>query len=1431
MTTSGNIPRPFTVDLAQPLRRDGTSQRQRMLPALNPAYVGIDERSFEDLVEFAWQFSHHLNYFDTSNVHKGNWREFLEKDPTLLMARLAKMDLQDYSDQLAELQEKLENALTQDDETVNQILVDFIDFLIGFQSGPGLTPLFRQLEIWVQDLPASVSLQTEVISRIQGGLNTLLHQFYKEHQEVIEHRHPIGFPPITQFQREYMDFSPVWETDHFTYTVPPPFYGLVEGLGVTYPTGVRNSAKLFGEIAEQLITHLHQLSANVQQYLTESLESVRDHGPSMTLFIAFLQLFKQVQNQGNTLTRRHLDHYYQVILGMERTAAQPDQVHAILELPRIVAQHKIEAGTLLQAGKDATGKPVLFQTDREVVINRAKVAEIKTVHTEQEWINNTNDVFQTLHINQVNAAPIANSADGQGAPLPENAASWPAFGSPETSAAADNLATDTPLGFALASPLLLLNEGKRKIFLEIQLKENNALSQKTDAEIRQIEALLVTGLRIEFSGEKAWIEQTAKYIQYDKTSRKLTFFIELNGEQAAITPWSKDLPGKNFQTTHPVVCIKALNTGKWLGPPLDVIYDTNQVQQGTNYYTSNGNFHKITIGGPNGANFTALDGFEGYIEDRYSLFQFNDYYSRGDLVQSNGELYQALEDSDAPAPRSHQDEGFWKSIGPAYDPATNPPAFDPSSSAYRVGDLVTYQSHIYEAQQNASPEPERSPEFWELQDFNMNPYRALRELPVEQVNLRVEVTGVKDLILQNDLGVLDGDGPFQPFGPVPANGARFYIGSHEAFQKKLDALSLKWQWRELPKVPFSEYYQQYDPAALSIAPADQSEYTNLQLNIGNASFQADVKVLDQGNWQSTGGAKVNLFGQGNNAPNSTQAPNLGAMPLDRALHLPPLESYSTESTRGFLRLELSPVEPVTPVSGGGTDPGSDFAFGHSKYQLLYTAAIMNQAILGLPKAPYTPKMSSLELSYTSSIEIDFSYRPSAAVFEQRVEQFFHLHPFGLSEVHPFVLDRNESVMLLPQYADEGTLFIGLEEIGPGERVSLLFQLAEGSGDPDLPIPAISWSVLAADRWESLDSTYLITDTTRGLLRSGIMVFELPAITTSDNGILPSGKVWLRATVANHAAALNRMVEIKAQAVSATFQNNDNDPERLRLPMPAGSLTRLRFSDPKIAKVSQPYAAFGGRMPEQTAAYYTRVHERLRHKSRGITLWDYERMVLQEFPGLYKVKCLNHTRFGTAANPEGLCEAAPGHLLLITVPNVRNQHHLDPLQPRTSQEQLTEVAAFMRESISVFTQLEVRNPLYETVRVRLDVAFREEFDPGFYARQLNEDLKRFLSPWAFEEGEDILFGGRMHRSHILNFVEELNYVDIVNNFRMDHLIGETEIGLDLELIEATSPRSILISAATHYIRPLKADAIECVGDAHYSGISHWVVLGDFIVGAP
>ena len=127
-----------------------------------------------------------------------------------------------------------------------------------------------------------------------------------------------------------------------------------------------------------------------------------------------------------------------------------------------------------------------------------------------------------------------------------------------------------------------------------------------------------------------------------------------------------------------------------------------------------------------------------------------------------------------------------------------------------------------------------------------------------------------------------------------------------------------------------------------------------------------------------------------------------------------------------------------------------------------------------------------------------------------------------------------------------------------------------------------------------------------------------------------------------------------QAVTATFVDNNNAPEHYGQPLPPPSIEGLVEPMPEIASIEQPYPSFGGRAAEEDRAFYTRVSERLRHKQRASAQWDYERLVLERFPQIYKAKCL---AADVTKNPDD-----PGRVEVIVIPDIRDQLLFDPFAP-------------------------------------------------------------------------------------------------------------------------------------------------------------------------
>jgi len=223
-------------------------------------------------------------------------------------------------------------------------------------------------------------------------------------------------------------------------------------------------------------------------------------------------------------------------------------------------------------------------------------------------------------------------------------------------------------------------------------------------------------------------------------------------------------------------------------------------------------------------------------------------------------------------------------------------------------------------------------------------------------------------------------------------------------------------------------------------------------------------------------------------------------------------------------------------------------------------------------------------------------------------------------------------------------------------------------------------------------------------------------------------------------------------------------------------------------------------------------------------------VLEACPEVYKVKCVNHYHDDA--------EIMPGKVTVVLIPDLIQKNAIDPLKPRVSSALLTRVHDYLSRYISPFVDLQVLNPLYERIQLDFSVRFHAGFDGGFYANQLNEEIVRFLSPWAFEEGQDIVFGGQVYKSILLDFIEERVYVDFVTNFKLLHfrpgigsecINGNFVIGPVTDIALSTTPRSILVSDPRHKIRVLEAGHYPCSQAYFGNGIGFDILEATFTVG--
>jgi hypothetical protein len=677
-------------------------------------------------------------------------------------------------------------------------------------------------------------------------------------------------------------------------------------------------------------------------------------------------------------------------------------------------------------------------------------------------------------------------------------------------------------------------------------------------------------------------------------------------------------------------------------------------------------------------------------------------------------------------------------------------------------------------------------------------YDLLADIDVTIVEVKVEVgmdtanwnqDGLKALHLSNDGGPLDPAKPFAPFGANPAKETTFAIGHKEPFSKKGAAVRLHLQWANLPTVA---NHIKYSAPNDTDATAPQAVVHYLGGGVWTPRVAQGQTTPEQIAIFSGVATNVVLFGTAQKIP-------------DKAIrnYADADVPYNTKSTNGFMRLVLND------------------SFGYKKYLTDFSVYLINKAnnvadtSNPRPEEPYSPLLQSVYMSYEAHTASDVQ-AVSHQHFDDRQLQFFHLGPFGEAEQHAVLASAEQApttVSLVPLFSrgttGAGEFYIGLQNLAPRQSVSLLFQVLEGSADPLLPKPDshIQWSYLGNNHWHNFQSQD-ISDATRQLVQSGIIQLAIPSNAGTQHTIMPNGHIWLRAAVTQYAEAVCALLGVHAQAAPVTLLPNGNADEVLSSALPAESIAKLKTPVASVKKIIQPYPGFGGRAKETDQQFYTRVSERLRHKGRAITIWDYEHLVLQAFPQIHKVKCLNHTQFANTASGVAYNEVKPGHVTIITIPNLVNRNDVNPLKPYTNQSLLLEIKEYLQQRISCHVQLEVANPQFEEVKLKFDLKLASGYtDFTFYSKQLQQEITNYLTPWAFSQQAEVQFGGKVYKSSLINFIEERYYVEFITNVEMFHKIPDKAESGNQEEIVASTARSILVSArvSAHDIQPVKETA--------------------------
>lgn len=1355
---------------------NGVEQDQRLLPALEESYFNVDEMSFEDLLTLSVEFASSLTYYNASLKPAGDWKSFLASNEIVIMACIINKNIDEMRRQVQMPENRGALALS-------RIVVEAI----------------RELDRWLGDLQRSSSAPAK---ELVVKLNSIIRS------SLLEELHNIGAtlddlrelnPALPDF--EFHTLSDIWEVGIEDEASKRAWFPHAQ---TETAENEAMAADLLRRSAFEFFNALEHLKSVCKSLLPQSLKT-QSHDPAVSLFITFLRLYRYAQENVNTFTQRHLEFYYHELLKVHYKEKSLESATLNFSVQPGSRSVSVRAGSRFVCARDEALREVVFTANEDLEVSDAEITQVYTLKYDREpMITPECDMhFVTrVHQQQIPLHAAEQSGDGE---------SWPLFGDLRAGRSAARTADSTfDLGIAVASRTLFLEEGYRKISLEVGLKRvtrpissflEDLEQSRSRAEFRQVLfKLMLTWIALH--SRRDWnssvapdliakIESTALALDLKDppsvVSATSGAVMQVESCESLFRSAVKEMQGANDMA---VAYYKHL-----LGSESA---DEFQFRLGAlviNILLENGSARQLLEGlADNKARELGCENSLETIKKELQLGKerlFRKYFDRAfvlDLSVETGWLtidrYDVIEGT---------------TTGTGFQIIASLPADAPSVVGCQKelhGDGWGTELPLMKLRLNS--------------EATINIYSILERFCLDTINVSVDVTGVRNVVAFNSISQLDPSKPFFPFGPLPTTSSYLAISAPEAARKKIDRFRVHLYWGDLPRTEdgFDGHYAGYPS------------------KIRNQSFTANVSILSNGSWQPQSHSQIQnarLFSAVDKKLKEHQVIEVESVELFKPVSLELGDGeldLGLKTRNGFLKLALA---------------SPDAAFGHNEYPLRLTETLESNAKARpkkrktLPKPPYTPMLNKLSVDYSASSTLAMNASNTRQA-EKHAEKVFRLHPFGAEQVYPNV--SGAALSFFKPFDYDGNLLLGLSARNHKGLLSVYFSLADDSERSNTEGEIRHhWSYLTSTGWARLSPDAIVNDGTKGFLCSGIVVLDLPEDLAYEYSDMPGNCAWLKISSNEESRNFCSLRNVKTHAVQLTRSADD----RAEFDPKAAVWEELEWKSqstiPGLQSIRQldGFANIG--MAEKRSELITRVSERIRHRGRAVTAWDYERLILERFPFVGKVLCLPNRSKLVAGK-------RPGNLLIIVTPLVMDAHRVIGKTPKLSAVHLQDIHDYVKAHSTAFNTIEVTNPSYEHVQVRCTATFEDYASSGLYIDRLNDDISRYLNPWE-DAGYGLNFCQTIKREDLYSYIYNLDYIKFVTDFSMLHITRDNRGHYDLgdtvfnELVEGKSadvhplyPWSLMVPLQRHYIEVAKE--IEPIAP-EITGIRKLEIGSTFIVG--
>lgn len=682
-------------------------------------------------------------------------------------------------------------------------------------------------------------------------------------------------------------------------------------------------------------------------------------------------------------------------------------------------------------------------------------------------------------------------------------------------------------------------------------------------------------------------------------------------------------------------------------------------------------------------------------------------------------------------------------------------------------------------------------------DARLYSYSWMKYVLLKKIHIETEVSDISNILVYNDLGRIDNSKPFSPFGINTEKGTWFTIGNYEMALKNTLSVDLKIEWGQLPcnNEGLYGYYKLYDQ------------------NIDNTSFKVDSRYLSDYHWKND--KTLYLFSteprQQNHVPYSDiPLSNISRLKNISVEKMPPIQveeenyEYTIHAQSGFISFVLTSPE---------------MGLGDKHYRNIFTDYIIQNTSKKkkktlAPNPPLNPQIERLTMSYKASDVIDLRKKNR----ECCNSAFYHITSFGNYLLYPS--NEINEIPLIYSMETDANILIQLSGVKKGGKINLYFDFFPLNKEISLnEVPSIKWYLGNGYQWEEIPHGYVMEDKTRNLLASGIVKIHIPENVCSSLYV-DEQKIWLRVGIEQHDNVISYLKNVYVNVAEAELKI-DNGILKSDESLTFTGQLELEKKIPGIEDF-KIISFYGGRQKETPREMLIRFSEYASHRGKAVTPRDIERITLQEFPDMGKVKCF----------PNYNCKSdEKGVVTLVVIPEITPDNKTEPFKPMANSRQILKIEHLLKKRTSAYlTKIDVINPLYEEITVRCKVKFNQKISTAACRAKLQTICNRMIAPWQpqyrLPDFDYCIEPGKLHQlireMDFVSEVSELSIIRIAQKNKNQYEIHEYQDGN--EIVKPSKPYSIFIPAKEHIILNVDSE----IKLSEQFGINEMLINESFIV---